>query len=250
MSPKIGLIGGLGWPATAAYYEAICRGARVDGETGSPEMTIESLDKAKTLAARGTPNDEESWSAFDGIFRQALGRLHAAGCDIAAIASVTPHNRLSAISKKSRIGIVSIVDAVESKLPGKIAKEAVVLGTSVTMQGTLFDDVLMQLGMTVRRSKNADIAAHGDLLETYFYSGRTEEGRRALIRYIRSAFGGTEELLCILACTDLAPAFPDKSGQVVFEADGINFCDATAAHVDAILAAAHGNSDQSQACVR
>lgn len=247
MSFKIGLIGGLGWPATAAYYEAICRRARVGGDTGSPEMTIESLDMAKTLEARGAANDEESWLAFDSIFQQALGRLHDVGCDIAAIASVTPHNRLSAISKNSPIGIVSILDAVASKLPGNIAKDAVVLGTSVTMQGRLFDDALMQRGMTLRRVSNADIAAHGDLLETYFYSGRADEGRSALIRYIRSAFGDSEELLCILACTDLAPAFPDNAGQVVFEVEGIKFCDATAAHVDAILAAARGETDQSQA---
>jgi len=97
MSLKIGLIGGLGWPATLAYYEAICGAARINGAAGSPEMTIESLDMAKTLAARGKPNDDASWAAFDRIFQEALGRLHTAGCDIAAIASVTPHNRLASI---------------------------------------------------------------------------------------------------------------------------------------------------------
>jgi aspartate racemase len=244
MSLKIGLIGGLGWPATVAYYEAICRAARDCAETGSPEMTVESLDMAKTLAARGTRDNDASWSAFDGIFQHALARLHNAGCEIAAIASVTPHNRFAAISKESRIRLVNIVDAVASNLPQGIAKEAVVLGTSVTMQGTLFDDALMRSGINIRRVKSSDIAVHSDLLETYFYSGRAEEGREALIRYVRSISGDSEEILCVLACTDLAPAFPDKAGQVIFDAGGIKFCDATAAHVQAILAATRENSDQ------
>lgn len=243
MSLKIGLIGGLGWPATIAYYEAICGATRIDGAAGSPEMTIESLDMAKTLAARGKPNDDASWAAFDRIFQEALNNLHNSGCDIAAIASVTPHNRLASISEESPVQIVSIVDAVVSELAGCIAKDAVVLGTSVTMQGTLFDDALRQLGMNVRRAESAEITAHNELLEAYFYSGRADKGREALLQYIKSAFG-SNDLLCILACTDLAPAFPDKTGQVLFDVDGITFCNATAAHVESILAATTGNYDQ------
>ena len=246
MSPKIGLIGGLGWPATVAYYEAICRAARSDGEAGSPEMTIESLDMAKTFAARGTPNNHASWTVFDNIFLQALTRLHSAGCDFAAIASVTPHNRLAAISEGSPLPIVSIVDAVAEKLRRSFAKEAVVLGTSVTMEGALFDKMLIRLGMNVKRAKVSEIAAFSDLLNTFFYTGRAAEGREALIRYVREFFGGNEDLLCILACTDLAPAFPDTTGRTVFAADGINFFDATAAHVDAILAATSAKSGQIQ----
>jgi aspartate racemase len=229
-----------------AYYEAICRAARSDGEVGSPEMTIESLDMAKTLAARGTPDNPASWTVFDNFFQQALTRLHSAGCDFAAIASVTPHSRLTAISEGSPLPIVSIVDAVAAKLHGSFAKEAVVLGTSVTMEGALFDDMLIWLGMNVRRAQLSEIAAFGDLLDTYFYKGRAAEGRKALIRYVREFYGGNEDLLCILACTDLAPAFPDTTGQTVFAADGINFFDATAAHVDAILAATSAKSDQIQ----
>lgn len=246
MSPKIGLIGGLGWPATVAYYEAICRAARVKGEAGSPEMTIESLDMAKTLAARGTPDEAASWAAFDSIFQQALVRLRSAGCDFAAIASVTPHNRLAAISEGSQLPILSIVDAVAAKLRGSFAKEAVVLGTSLTMEGALFDEILIQHGVNVHRAKGPAIAAFSVLLDTYFYAGRAVEGREALIRYVREFFGGNEDLLCILACTDLAPAFPDTTGQIVFAADGINFFDATAAHVEAILAATSAKSDETQ----
>ena len=41
---KIGLVGGVGWPATAAYYSAICAAAREWCPGGSPNMMIESLD--------------------------------------------------------------------------------------------------------------------------------------------------------------------------------------------------------------
>jgi aspartate racemase len=238
MSLKIGLIGGVGWPATIAYYDAICRAARKDGETGSPEMTIESLDMARALAALGQPGDDASWDAFDRMFQDALDSLEAANCDFAAIASVTPHIRLDAITEGSRLPIVSIMDAVAANLLGHPATQVVVLGTKPTMEGTLFDGMLQGLGKTVRRANNAEATAFTDLLETYFYAGRAEAGRDALITYVKSTFGEAGDLMCVLACTDLAPAFPDTAGQTAFNVDGIHFLDATAAHVAAILEAA------------
>jgi len=238
MSRKIGLIGGLGWPATVAYYKAICRAPRAVSSAGSPEMTIESLDMAKTVAARGAPGDTASWTSYDAMFRQALDRLDLSGCDLAAIASVTPHARLAEISRQSPLPIVNLVDAVAQRLPRTGSKNAVVLGTRVTMEGALFDQALGRLGMTLRRADRGQVDEFSDLLDRYFYTGRAAEGRDALIRYVQSVFGTDPDTVCILACTDLAPAFPDNTGEVCFVAEGIRMFDATAAHVEAILSAA------------
>ena len=236
MSLKIGLIGGLGWPATTAYYEAICK-AQAPG-TGTPEMTIESLDMSRTLAARGKRGDEESWQGFDRMFHAALARLDATGCDVAAIASVTPHTRLASIAASSPLPIVSIVDAVSQKLEPGASRHAAILGTSVTMEGSLFDRALAQKGIAVLRPDQKDIAAFTALLEAHFYTGQAVAGRAALMDYVQSVFGPREDLVCILACTDLAHAFPEAAGQADFSADNVRFFDATSAHVAAILEAA------------
>lgn len=238
MSRKIGLIGGLGWPATVAYYEAICRAAKAAGHKGSPEMTIESLDMFATVAARGVAGHEKSWTRFDEIFRQALGRLSAARCDCAAIASVTPHNRLDAIARDTPLPVISIVDAVTDRVRPETHSKAIVLGTSVTMEGKLFDNSLEQLAITVIQLDENHVTAITKLLDAFFYTGRATEGRDSLIAFIRSIVGDQSGVLVILACTDLTPAFPENAGRARFTADGFDFLDATAAHVAAILKAA------------
>lgn len=238
MSRKIGLIGGLGWPATVAYYEAICRAAKAAGHKGSPETAIESLDMSVTVAARGVAGDDKSWTSFEDIFRRAHGRLSAAGCDCAAIASVTPHNRLDAIARDTPLPVISVVDAVTDRVRPGTHSKAIVLGTSVTMEGKLFDNALEQLGITVIQLDENHVTAIAKLLDAFFYTGRATEGRDSLIAFIRSIVGGQGGVLIILACTDLTPAFPESTGQVKFTADGFDFLDATAAHVAAILNAA------------
>jgi len=238
MSRKIGLIGGLGWPATVAYYEAICRAAKAAGHKGSPEMTIESLDMSATVAARGVAGDEKSWTGFDDIFRRALSRLSAAGCDCAAIASVTPHNRLDAIARDARLPVVSVVDTVTDRVRPGTHTKAIVLGTRVTMEGKLFDDALADIGVTVVQPNKTDVTGMTSLLEEFFYTGRATEGRDSLIAFISSIVDDQSVVLIILACTDLSPAFPESAGQAKFTAEGFDFLDATAAHVEKILKAA------------
>lgn len=238
MTAKIGLIGGVGWPATVAYYETICRASGSEA-IDAPDMSIESLDMSKALEALGKAraDDEDSWAAFDNYFSIALGRLAASGCKLAAIASVTPHIRLPAITRNSPIPVVSVVDATAELLASNPPKRAVILGTSFTMQGTLFDKALKDLGIEIIKPENDKITALTELLHQYFYSGRGAAGHEALIEYVRSIVTDPDNVLFVLACTDLTPAFPENVGQALFSSSGIRFLDTTAAHVDAILRA-------------
>lgn len=235
---KIGLIGGIGWPGTVAYYRELCRRGREHGSTGSPSMTIESLDMATTLAARGTPGNEESWQIFDRIFCDALDRLSAASCDLAAVASVTPHSRIASITAASPIPIVSIVDAVALQLQIEASQNVLVLGTSVTMQSKIFDAAIHSAGSSKISMTASQISAFSKLLDKYFYQGRSSDGRAELIRFVQSLARNTGSTLTLLACTDLTPAFPEVGDEALFEADGFRFLDATCAHVTAILEAA------------
>ena len=235
MASKIGLIGGVGWPATVAYYETICRAAAGDDAIAAPEMTIESLDMSKAISLLGSADDAQSWEEFDTYFCRAVDRLAASGCDLAAIASVTPHVRLDAIANQTQIPIVSVVDATAQCISANPPEQAVILGTGVTMQGTLFDQALADIGVEVIKPGIDKIGELTDLLNQYFYSGRGPDGRMALINYVQSLVADPDYVLFVLACTDLTPAFPDKVGQLKFSSDGFDFLDTTAAHVSAVL---------------
>jgi aspartate racemase len=235
MTAKIGLVGGVGWPATVAYYRAICRAAKDQGLPGTPPMTIESLDMSQTMAARGTAEDEDSWQSFDTLFSDALNRLENVGCEVGAIASVTPHNRLAAIKENTSIPIISVVDAVSEQIESSDCWSVLVLGTSVTMQSSFFDQAFERQGCKRIFTGASKVAVFSDLLDRYFYAGKAAEGRNAMMGYVKSCAPRSDDVLVLLACTDLTPAFPEAQGNALFKADGYRFLDATTAHVDAIL---------------
>lgn len=236
---KIGLVGGVGWPATAAYYSALCSAAKGWFPGGSPNMMIESLNMAEVLAVRGVPGESRGWSKFDTYFVDALNRLKQGGCDIAAIASATPHARLSSIADRASIPIISILDATARALKKVDARNGFVLGTSVTMASGLFDASLRDRGLeSLGPRDEEDISAFTGLLNEYFYSGKAADGRIPVLNYCRERLETSDDTVIILGCTDLAPAFPDAGAQVVFREEELMLLDTTMAHVRSILDAA------------
>ncbi len=244
---KIGILGGVGWASTVDYYRAIAEGAsRHFAERGHtsplpiPPMTIESVTQAKTRALRGIAGDEESWSAFDAVFREALLTLERAGCDFGIIASNTPHARLHSIRLGVAMPILSIFDATAEVTARTKASEALVLGTTVTMEATNYAEKLAEHGVVAnKRLPDAEIAEMQAMIDSDFYGGASDEAHARLLAFCnKHARTGTAILL---ACTELPLAFPNHLDDPVFEADGHLFINPSAAHVSAALAQALGD---------
>ncbi|MEM7320827.1 MAG: aspartate/glutamate racemase family protein [Pseudomonadota bacterium] len=238
---KIGIVGGVGWASTVDYYRAICEGAgrffAARGATSPlpvPQITIESVTQAKTRALRGSPGDEASWSRFDAVFREALLTLEMAGCDFGIIASNTPHARLPAIRQGVTMPILSIFDAAAQATAATGAKQALVLGTTVTMQARDYADTLSLSDIPANpRLPDDQIAEMQAMIDTDFYGGASESARARLLAFCnRHAEPGTAILL---ACTELPLAFPDHIDDIQFESDGHRFVNPSAAHVSAAL---------------
>lgn len=239
---KIGLIGGVGWPATVLYYEGLCKAAAAHCPGGSPSMVIESLNMQDTLSQRGTAADPQSWQAYDAIFRDALIRLEKAGCDIGAIASVTPHGRIFAYLAGVTIPVISILDTTAAVAQNHAIASAIVFGTPITMQGGWFEETLEDAGVTcTTRANAAEIDEMQMLLDRYFYVGRGKEGRDALLAFCKRINPDPTQTAIILACTDFSAAFPECASGTIFTVDGMTFIDAGSAHVQAILDQAIAN---------
>lgn len=238
---KIGIIGGVGWASTVDYYRAIAEGAShffAERGHGSPlpvpPMTIESVTQSETRALRGQPGDENSWSGFDAVFRQAMLRLEQAGCDFGLIASNTPHARLHAIRRGVSMPILSIFDTTAQATAGTGCTQALVLGTAVTMQARDYAETLARHGVTANDIlPQPEIDEMQAMIDTEFYGGASDNARARLLRFCtKHAAPGTAILL---ACTELPLAFPDHLDDPVFQADGFLFVNPSAAHVAAAL---------------
>lgn len=236
---KIGLIGGVSWPATILYYEGLCRAARDLVPGGSPRISIESLDMRETLDRRGTPGDTKSWARYDKTFRDAFASLEGVGCEVGAIASVTPHGRFGEAIAGTGLQVVSILDTTAQALGDRSLNAAIVLGTAVTMSGTWFHDALSHAGIDCPDvMAQHDIDEIANMLETFFYPGIGIDGRSDLLAFCHRIMPQTTKTAIILACTDLSAAFPEFAQDAVFELEGLTFVDAGTAHIQAIYKAA------------
>lgn len=238
---KIGILGGVGWASTIDYYRALSSGAgKFFAERGYgsplpvPPMTIESVTQARTRALRGIPGDEDSWAAFDTVFRDAMLTLENAGCDFAIIASNTPHARLHAIRRGISMPILSIFDATAAATEQTGAREALVLGTAVTMRATDYAKTLASHGIKANtRLPEEDIGEMQSMIDEDFYGGASDTARARLLAYCNKHARPGSAIL--LACTELPLAFPDHLDEVSFEVDGHLFVNPSAAHVSAAL---------------
>ena len=238
---KIGILGGVGWASTVDYYRAMAQGSgaffAARGATSPlpvPPITIESITQAHTRSLRGTPGDEQSWEAFDAVFRKAMLTLQNAGCDFALMASNTPHARLHSIRRGVNIPIISILDETAKATATTGATTALVLGTAVTMQATNYAEALAGHGITANNKlADAEIAEMQAMIDEDFYSGGSDKARERLLRFCKRH--AKPDTAILLACTELPLAFPDHIDDVSFHAEGFLFINPSAAHVAAAL---------------
>lgn len=248
---KIGLLGGMAWPSTIDYYRAICEGATAhhrargaDVPVPVPWITIESVNMAETRALRGIEGDEASWAGFDAVLRGVMQRLEAAGCEVLAMASNTPHARLHAIEDAVSAPIVSILDETAKAAAATGAKNALVLGTAVTMRGAHYPRALRQHGIEPNeRLPEDEIDAFQRVIDIDFHEGATPAGKAAMLDLCRRHGADRQDTVVLLACTELPLAYPDYADAVTFEADGFRFVNTSAAHIRAILAASLERTD-------
>ena len=238
---KIGIVGGVGWRSTVEYYGEICRRAnewhagKGGGKPSTPEIVIESLDLAKAFAWLGSETDATSWRRFDDYHRAALWRLETAGADVALIASNTSHHRFEEIVRGVGIPVLSILDAAAEECQRIRARQALLLGTALTMRSPRFRAGFARKGIELAAPASETLRTKTILLIEELQRGR-QKGAAVRMGKIAKAswrFGG-DPVVC-LACTELPLAFPGSMTQPSFRYGGVTYVNTTAAHIAAAL---------------
>src|SRR5687768_17151215 len=127
----LGLIGGIGPESTVEYYRFIIEEFRKQKNDDSyPLIIINSLNLTK-LVDLVTSNKLDELA--DELVRE-VEKLALAGADFAAFASNTPHLVFDAVQQRSRIPLVSIVEAARERVQSLGLKRVGLFGTRFTMQ--------------------------------------------------------------------------------------------------------------------
>jgi aspartate racemase len=196
----IGLVGGMSWESSAAYYEALNRGVeeRVGG-LASARTVLASVDFAEVTALQ----EQERWDEVAEILARAARGVEAAGADFLLLCTTTFHRVAEQVADAVRIPLLHLADVVADACRAQGLSQVGFLGTTFAMSRSFFTDRIASHGLTVhvpdpRHHETVnrviyDELVHGKVLDS---SRRTMVG---LIDELWDAGAGG----VILGCTEL-----------------------------------------------
>lgn len=223
---RVGIIGGIAPESTVDYYRSIVREYRERQAQGYPSILINSIDLQRLLdLVNGNRLDDfASWLVSE------LEVVERGGAAFAAFASNTPHIVFDEVQRRSRIPLVSIVDAASAEAKRRGLTKLALLGTRFTMQGTFYPETFSRHDISLVLPEPDDLALvhekyFGELVNAVFLP----ETRNLILQVIdrikhRHAIDGV-----ILAGTELPLLLRDHYPE------NLDILDTTQIHVRAIV---------------
>lgn len=142
----LGIIGGIAPESTIDYYRSIIAiHARLRPDGSQPRVIINSID-LQTLLGLVTAGELDAVVAY---LLTELTRLARAGCDMALLASNTPHLVFDVLQQRSPIPLISLVEAACAHADALGLRRVGLLGTRFTMLGRFYPDVFQRADIAV-----------------------------------------------------------------------------------------------------
>lgn len=196
----IGLIGGMSWESSAAYYELLNTGVekRV-GDLSSATTIMSSVDFAEVTRLQ----EAEDWDGVARILVEAAQGVERAGADFLLLCTTTFHQVFDQVEAAVGIPVLHLADVVAEACKAAGLSSVGFLGTTFAMERSFFIDRLASHGLTV----HVPPADHHDTVNTIIYDelvhGRVvTKSRRTVVSLIDDLWdagaGGV-----ILGCTEL-----------------------------------------------
>jgi len=220
---KLGLIGGMSWVSTLAYYEHINRIVQreVDPRASAP-MLIESLDFSQIYRLQ----TEEDWARAAGVLGEAAKRLEAAGAEMLVIGANSMHKVYRELEAQVSIPILHIAECVGAALAEAGVKTAALVGTRNVMLEGFYRRRLVAHGVDLLPPDMANVELLDDIIYEELMLGRATREAERTLRTMFTDLGKAGAEAVVLANTEL--------GQVVdVDANVLPVFDCTRIHAAA-----------------
>src|SRR6476469_3588410 len=140
----LGIVGGIGPESTIEYYRFILDGYRARVNDGSaPHIIIDSIDVNRGIAMLAA-ND---LAALADYITASVERLTRAGAEIGLIAANTPHIVFDEVQRRTRLPLISLVQASSERALAMGLQRLGLLGTGFTMRGRFYPEVFARAGL-------------------------------------------------------------------------------------------------------
>jgi aspartate racemase len=223
----LGLIGGIGPESTIEYYRLLIAAYREQRDGNYPPIIINSINLKMLIALMNAGELEKFAEEITG----EVEKLARAGADFGAFASNTPHIVFDEVQRRSRIPLISIVEATCEKAQSLGLKTVGLFGTRFTMQAKFYSEAFSRTGITLVTPNEAEQnyiheKYMGELLNNIFLP-ETREHMLAIADELESRHA-IEGL--ILGGTELPLLLRDE------EHNGMLLLDTTKIHVERLVA--------------
>jgi aspartate racemase len=141
----LGLLGGIGPESTIEYYRLLIERYRERANGEYPSIIINSINLNRIVEWM---TEGEVGKVADYCSKE-VERLVAAGADLGALCSNTPHIVFDQIKQRSKIPLVSIVEAAAQNARSLGLKTVGLFGTRFTMEAPFYPDVFSRVGIKV-----------------------------------------------------------------------------------------------------
>jgi aspartate racemase len=195
----LGLIGGLGVGATIYYYQELVKAHLELGQVANLVILHADVNRVLQHAATGET------SKMADYFLPLIRRLSAAGADIIAIPSATPHLCAPELMKGSPLPLVRLVDEIVREIDDRRLKRVALFGTRFTMETGLFGR-LKKVDMVAPKPAEIDFI-HQTYMELVNAGNGPEQQYRALHRLAHTLIERDGVEAIILAGTELSLVF-------------------------------------------
>ncbi|MEP9363518.1 amino acid racemase [Nocardioides sp. CN2-186] len=196
----IGLVGGMSWESSAAYYQDLNQGVeqRIGG-LASAKTVMTSVDFAQVTALQA----EERWDEVATILVDAARGVEAAGADFLMLCTTTFHRVADQVADAVDIPLLHLADVVAEACKAERLESVGFLGTTFAMSRSFFTDRIAAHGLTV----HVPDVRHHETLNAVIYDelvhGKVlDSSRRTVVSLIDELWdagaGGV-----ILGCTEL-----------------------------------------------
>jgi aspartate racemase len=222
----LGLIGGIGPESTIDYYRLLI--ARYRERTGgtNPSIIINSVD-VNLLLAWMTANQLDKATDY---LSAALNQLDDAGVDFAALASNTPHIVFDELQQRSKLPLVSIVEAARQKVQSLGLTTVGLLGTRFTMQASFYQNAFKSAGINlVTPIEDEQVYIHDKYINELLKDRFLPETRSRILAIVDAMKIRHRIEAAILGGTELPLLLRDD------EHNGVLLLNTTRIHVDVLV---------------
>ncbi|GAA2026470.1 aspartate/glutamate racemase family protein [Terrabacter terrae] len=226
----IGLLGGMSWESSAAYYRLANELVRDRvGGLASARLLLHSVDFAEIERLQA----EDRWDEAGALLATAAAGLEAGGAELLVLCTNTMHKVAPAIEAAVSVPLLHIGDVTAAAVRAAGISRVGLLATAYTMEQTFLRDRLGGHGLEVLVPEADDRAVvHRVIYDELCLGVVTEESRGAYREVMaRLVAGGAEGI--ILGCTEIELLIDEADSAVpVFPT--------TRLHMEAAVSAALG----------